>query len=55
MLWQARINYNNPTHHEIFTQIVSFDKDDIVGSALQSLKAPLLLRSRTLQLCHFLL
>lgn len=40
---------------EIFTQIVSFNKDDVVCSALQSLEAPLLLRSRTLQLCHFLL
>lgn len=40
---------------EIFTQIVSLNEDDVVCSALQSLEAPLMLRPRTLQLCHFLL
>lgn len=33
---------------KIFTQIVSLDEDDVVGAALQSLKAPLLFGSRSL-------
>lgn len=37
------------------TQIVSFDKDDIVGTTWTRLEAPLLHGSRRLQLRHFLL
>lgn len=37
------------------TQVVRFDKNDIICATLQSLEAPFLFESRRLQLCHFLL